>query len=353
MNPHSLNRISIFQIFEDLSSQHADFRVSKYHRSLLSRIFTSDILIAGVEIVPNRHDRSLLSDSLVCVPVSSLPNVLANLNAHDNGSDDIGYDYLGTASGFLEACFDNTALLCNIDHLWFELDSAPCDNLSFFAGSSSSVQSDNEVAAMLQGASKLVTASCLHSGDLRRGLEGCFENLLAIRQSLSVLAGRSWHISEIGLMVRAAHPHLKVLLTPNSKLSLHHLYEVERLDSSGLLNLPQLPAHPSSLATYTDLPHECKLSVSVTPNACNFAIEVKPEYTPNTRAEYSSFWRHTALLFSRPDLDLQRRMSHAVVASQCGPCAVYSRLHHFKFGVSPDGHRLFKYYRDVRLGEGL
>ena len=341
-------------VLQKLSFWHDDYRVSLKHDTLLSKIFISDIMIAGVEVIPWDVSRAQLSDTLVCIPVSRLISVSEALNVMDsNSGDSFVYDYVGIARNILRSCLGLPRLICNIDHLWLELDSAPYENLSFFLGSSSLIQSDKEINEMVSGASSLVNAINIESEHALSGLQACVSGLMQIRQVLNKFAGIGWHISEIGLMTRKNYPHLKVLISPSKRIMLADLSDLKKNIDSAWINLPSLPVDNKFIEASKLYPHECKLSLSITPAVCSTAIEVKPEFSSLSFGAYQDFWNEISRAFSRTECDLSERMSDSYTQFEFNGATISSRLHHFKFATLPCGSDVFKYYRDVRASVDL
>ena len=171
-----MHSLSLSEAFLLLSEFHSDFIVNASHHLLLRSISIDDILIAGVEATPFNSLKSSLGDSLVCIPVQRIPIVHKALslpqNSHAHGSN-----HLLTAYELLRLCLNLPALMCNIDHLWLEMDSAPVDSLSLFIGSSSSTQTEKEVDSIFLETHNLVAKLRQSNLLCHQDLQACFENL--------------------------------------------------------------------------------------------------------------------------------------------------------------------------------
>lgn len=330
---------SLLEVVQHLNGPRCLIPLCDSHQEFLAATPAGLPFLSGFEY----HLSSLTRpcDALVCFLTRDLSRFLQLSDSID--SDAI---HLGQAHRASSLLLDFPSLLCQTDHVWFELDALPSQSLSFFVGNHSSIQSTTERHLILDE-SKALTRQWVSSFTSNK--LPLFDFALAFDEFF--LNSPDWLIAEVGIMDReSSKAHVKLLLNPKKSTSFPEILDVyAKLFSASALALDRLRS--STLAeALNGFDCHCQLSIALYVDRVVGAIEVLPTFNADELDEYEQLFRSIlyscSCLLGIADFSDFDCATHFIDLE--GSC-FSSRLHHLKITPRSDGCWIPKIYRDLRL----
>ena len=331
--------LSLFDVVQRFNQSNRLIPLCESHQEFLMKIPARLPFLSGFEYHLSSLSRPC--DALVCCLLRDLQRLM-QLSDFIN-SDSIHFEQAHRASSLL---LNLPRLLCQTDHIWFELDALPSQSLSFFVGNHSSIQSVTERRSILDE-SKALTHQWISS--FNANYLPIFDFNLALDSFL--LNSSDWLIAEVGIMDRdSSTSHIKLLLNPTKPASFSEFLDVYvKFFPECLLAVEKLRRATLALVL-NDFDCHHQLSIAMYADKVIGAIEVLPTFNSNEVGEYDQFFRSVLSSCLR-----------LLGADEVGDfdCSTYfadldgghfsSRLHHLKITPRDNSHWIPKIYRDLRL----